>query len=318
MSHILKTFKSLLVKLLTDIVLPFKKQKPLKKYIRKLLIDASLLTIFKVWRHQKEWNKQKDFKYYLTFVLCVKDEADYILEWIEYCLLQGVEHFYVYNNNGTDNTEELLKPYIDKGLVTWLVYPGKSKQREIYNHALKTHRFETRWMGFVDVDEFIVSPSYRPLADILKDYENYSQLSIACVAYGTSFHQYKTDDLVIERFTMHEKGVGRIVKSIINPRKTVAADVHLHAVLGPTVDEKYELLYAAYPKNPTANVLRINHYVTKSVEEAMGKLQKGGSSRSAAVYQKMNWFERVNKNEEEDKPNIMAPYIPLLKQKLKK
>ncbi len=315
MSKLYKNIRSLFIKLLTDIFLPFKNQKKYKKHIRKILINASLFTLFKVLYHQKEWDKQTNFKYYLSLVLCVKDEADYILEWIEYYLLQGVEHFYVYNNNGTDNTEELLKPYIDKGIVTWHVYPGKSKQREIYNNALKKYRFETRWMGFIDVDEFIVSPSYIPLSDILKNYEAYNQLSIPFICYGTSGHQHKTNDLVIERFTRHGK-VERFCKSIVNPRKTVAADVHLHAVLGKSVDEKFDLLYGSYPQNPTANILRINHYVTKSVEEAMAKLQKGGSSRSAKIYQKSNWFEKANHNEETD--DIMAPYIPILKQKLGK
>ena len=295
--------------------MPLKSQKNRRKYVRKILTEGGLIALIKALYHQKEYDKIKDFKYYLSVVLCVKDEADYILEWIEYNLLQGVDHFYVYNNNGTDNTEELLKPYIDKGIVTWHVYPGKSKQREIYNHAIKNYRFETRWMAFFDVDEFVVSPQHRTLKEILPDFEAYSQLSIVQITYGTSHHEHKTNDLVIERFTMHQTGVSRIVKSVVNPRKVIAMDVHIHSVLGESVDENKINLYGIYPKNPTANIVRINHYCVKSLEECMAKRNKGGSNTPASRYED-EWFKKANRNEETD--DIISVYVPILKQKLGK
>jgi len=316
MYSIFVRLKKIFVKFITDIFLPFKSQKNIKKYVRKVLIDGSFSSLIKTLLHKKEWNNQANFKYYLSLVLCIKDEADYILEWIEYYLLQGVNHFYIYNNNGTDNTEELLKPYIDKGIVTWHVYPGKSKQKEIYNDALEKYRLETHWMGFLDVDEFIVSPQYKNLADILKNYEAYSQLFIAWICYGTSYREKKSDGLVIERFTMHQTGVSRTGKAIINPRKTISADIHFHVVLGQSVDENKITLYGGYPKEPTANILRINHYCTKSMEECMIKRKRGGSSHPSTDYMKDDWLEKHNRNDVTD--DIMLPYIPILRDRLQK
>jgi Glycosyltransferase family 92 len=52
-----------------------------------------------------------------TFSVCtmVRNEARYIEEWVAYHMLMKVDHFYIYNDRGTDNIEEVLAPYIKKG-----------------------------------------------------------------------------------------------------------------------------------------------------------------------------------------------------------
>ena len=46
-----------------------------------------------------------------------RNEAAYLKEWIEYHHLAGVEHFWLYNNNSTDQWQDVLQPYIDWGIV---------------------------------------------------------------------------------------------------------------------------------------------------------------------------------------------------------
>ena len=46
----------------------------------------------------------------------VYNEAAYLEEWISYHLLINVDHFYVYNDESTDNTPEVLAPYIKQGI----------------------------------------------------------------------------------------------------------------------------------------------------------------------------------------------------------
>jgi hypothetical protein len=41
----------------------------------------------------------------------LRDEADAIVEWIEYHALLGVEHFYVYDNNSRDGLRQRLQRY---------------------------------------------------------------------------------------------------------------------------------------------------------------------------------------------------------------
>jgi hypothetical protein len=53
----------------------------------------------------------------MSVVTMFKDEAKWMKEWIEYNRLLGFEHFYMYNNDSTDNYEEVLEPYIKKELL---------------------------------------------------------------------------------------------------------------------------------------------------------------------------------------------------------
>jgi len=69
--------------------------------------------------------KPSRFSNYLSVVALVKNEAEYIGEWLEYHLLQGVEKFYIYDNESTDKLQAVLKPYIEAGIVECIYYPGK-------------------------------------------------------------------------------------------------------------------------------------------------------------------------------------------------
>ncbi|CAF1264019.1 unnamed protein product [Didymodactylos carnosus] len=92
----------------------------------------------------------------------IRDKAAELMEWIEYHLLLGIQHFYLYDNLSNDKTHQLLKPYLDKRLVTIVRWPYTATrgrhwntiQRASMNHALKTFGPYNRWMGYFDVDEY--------------------------------------------------------------------------------------------------------------------------------------------------------------------
>ena len=45
----------------------------------------------------------EDYKNKLSFVAIVKNEAPYIVEWIEFHRLVGVDKFYIYDNESSEN-----------------------------------------------------------------------------------------------------------------------------------------------------------------------------------------------------------------------
>ena len=61
----------------------------------------------------KKIREPKSFKYNFAIIAIVKNEGKYIEEWIDYHKLIGFEKFYIYNNESSDNTESVLKKYID-------------------------------------------------------------------------------------------------------------------------------------------------------------------------------------------------------------
>ena len=246
--------------------------------------------------------------------MCVKDEGAYILEWLEYYLLQGVEHFYIYNNNGTDNTRELLDSYISEGLVTWIEYPGESKQTEIYNHAITHFYHEARWMGFVDVDEFIVPKHHKSLVDFMREYEAFSQVVVRWVIYGSSGYQEKEPGLVIERFRRRQDTCSFAAKSIANPRAVLNAGTHYSEVMGDSVDEKKRLI--AYEENEPASVdvICVNHYAVKSRSEFLFKKKRGDVIYGDVIND--DYYIERDCNDVEDDAEYMGKYAREIRVKL--
>ena len=171
------------------------------------------------------------FRYQISICACTKNEAPYIKEWIEFHKLVGVEHFYIYDNNSTDNTREVLDSYIKDGIVTYIKYSGRAKQVPAYNDAIKNFKSETKWMGFFDLDEFITPIITKTVSDFLTDFESYPGLALDWVFYGDNYQTHIKKGLVIERFTKHQNitDKNQIVfgKVIVNPRCVSLIFVHL-------------------------------------------------------------------------------------------
>lgn len=307
---ILKSIRRQLIKVFLMIFFFWNKE--LQKKLRWALNAMSVFCLIKL-TVQYYTKHPKEFKYNLSLCMCVKDEAKYIQEWLEYYLIQGVDHFYIYNNNGTDNTPEIIQKYIDSGIVSWITYPGRDKQIEIYNHAVQNFKWDTRWLGFVDIDEFIVPLKHSTLKEAMRDYENYSQLRIHWILYGSSGHKEETKGLVIERFTQHQEGVNSFTKSILNPRACLCANIHAGLVLGQSVDE-YKRPYVEDKTPVTADILQVNHYVIKSLEEYMRKKNRGRADLTCKTLTD-DFFTAHDRNEVEDK-NLMQKYVDQIYERL--
>ena len=314
MSHIViepSKFRKIACRIVWGILFfPFPRMKFL---FSRALMHVSLGHMIKVYYNYK-FKQPKKFKYYLSMLMCIKDEAQYMQEWIEYYLLQGVEHFYIYNNNGTDNTLQVLKKYIDKGLITWINYPGLAQQRRIYNDAIARFKNETQWLGLADCDEFVVPLKSQTIVDWLKTVPKCSQVLIHWCVYGSSGHKKQTKGLVIERFTKHAKEPSKIVKAILNPRSVVYMNVHWHLVFGKTINEKGELFYGWKDPEPTAEKIRVNHYIIKSYEEYIDKKTRGDSNYTVNHYDD-DWFHQYDINDVNE-PHLMQPWIQKIKKRI--
>ena len=99
------------------------------------------------------------FLHDLSIVAILKCEAPYLKEWLDYHLLAGVDHFYLYDNDSPDNQAEVAAPYVKAGLVDYIPASGKMMQYAVYNDAIKRFRFFSRYFAIIDGDEFIYPKS---------------------------------------------------------------------------------------------------------------------------------------------------------------
>ena len=51
------------------------------------------------------------FLYDLAVVAIMKDEEPYVKEWLDYHLLAGVDHFYIYDNDSKEEFKKILQPW---------------------------------------------------------------------------------------------------------------------------------------------------------------------------------------------------------------
>jgi len=126
----------------------------------------------------------------IALTAIVKDEAPYIKEWLDYHILLGIQQFYIYDNESKDALVEVLRPYIEAGLVILHRAIGRNMQLPAYQDALQRYRTQCRYMGFIDIDEFLLPLHFEPLLPLLDrlmaQSPDAAAVAINCKSFGSS------------------------------------------------------------------------------------------------------------------------------------
>ena len=135
---------------------------------------------------------QSLFSYELAVISMFRNCAPYLKEWVEYHRMVGVDHFWLYNDESTDNWEEVLKPYIDEGLVEVYYWPaGKpwwvNEQLTAYADGVRRAMGNTTWVALMDQDEFLLPMMDKTVTECLKNhFSDASAIYISWRNFGTS------------------------------------------------------------------------------------------------------------------------------------
>jgi hypothetical protein len=222
-------------------------------------------------------------KHYLSVCAIFRNEGPYLREWIEFHRLQGVDHFYLYDNLSTDDGPEILAPYVETGIVTLRSWGHQPGQLVAYFDAvvrLKQSR-ETRWCAFLDIDEFLYSTTGQPISVMLPAYAEAPAVGVNWSVFGTSGHVHKPLGLVTESYTRRaplEHPLNEHIKSIVRPEmcalRRPADPHHFPYVAGFACNEWHEPIHGPFSRPPSHELMRINHYWSKSEDEAIAKAGK--------------------------------------------
>ena len=181
------------------------------------------------------YTQSNPYRYYLSIVTVTQCDARFLREWIEFHLLVGVEHFYIYDNESPDNTCEVLMPYIRKGVITYVLWestdPAVMSGR---NAGLKRAKLESQWVASIDTDEFIVPNKVDDLPTLLRPYEGYGALLVNWQMFGSNqVEEIPKDKLMIECLTksLHPTADAEIEWV---PGSRLAVNKHVKCILNST------------------------------------------------------------------------------------
>lgn len=263
-------------------------------------------------------------KYYLSLCVIIKNE-DYLEEFIIYYIANGVEHFYLYDNESDIPLKKRLNKPIFKKFCTIIDYPGKCCQMPVYNHCIQKTRNETFWLIIVDGDEYIVPKGKQSLRQFLNDYEddNCHSLGINWIFFGSSGHKKKPKGLLIDNFTKCQgkkdgtPAVHPLIKTICKPRYVInMPNPHYVNLLNPnkSIDPDRRIISGPLNHNGNNKKIQINHYWGKSLAEYLKKIDRGNADQLNKRTIDPNYIYKYNETKEK---TIKKKYLSTVKRILR-
>ena len=272
-------------------------------FIKFLEIYYSLL--LRLCRPQKDTTKKK---YKVAICAIFRDEAVYFKEWIEFHKIVGVEHLYLYNNFSKDNYLEVLEPYIKINLITLIDWPKEQSQIAAYEDCIEKFSSETEWLGFIDLDEFVVPNSTKNIYDFLKDFRKRPAVLIYWQLFGSSGKMNRNiEHLVTEDFYCCWKkyyGMGKCFyntkygyakrkKQMLHHQFWASQKKNGGKIL-PCVNEFDKVvvnpIHQRVPMHRKDFPIQINHYHTKSWKEYQIKITRKGDVYFANNPKNLSYF----------------------------
>jgi hypothetical protein len=227
---------------------------------------------------------RRNWPVHLAVCAIFKDEARYLPEWIDFHQSHGVERFYLYENNSVDDWQTALESYGDVvELHRWRHHPG---QLSAYSDCLRRHRWDTRWIAFLDLDEFLFSPTGRSLPDVLAEFPHVPGVVANWRTYGTNGHDTPPDGSVVANYPVaapDDHPVNLHVKSVVFPAMTATSVENPHCFMhyGMAVGEDHRPVTSSFRDPATVELLRINHYQSRSRQELEQKMRKARADNGA-------------------------------------
>lgn len=232
------------------------------------------------------YNTKKNNKYNYGVMAIFKNESMNLKVWIEHYLWQGVDHFYLINNNSTDDYMKILKPYIQQGIVTLYNIPIKYIQVEAYRYVFKQEQLDNnlQWLIIADLDEFWYCPNSKLSIELSN---NLDKKYILCnwLMFGTYVRKHPVD---IRLQSIHrEPNYNQNTKWIIQPKYFTCDNLWIHTMLNTTIEPTF-----------MNDNFKLNHYPLQSLEfYQLVKMTRGdGDNPEADKMRNMEYFDKYNEN----------------------
>ncbi len=280
-----------------------------------------------------------------AIVTTMKNEGPFILEWIAYHRMIGVDDFLIYTNDCTDGTDMLLDLLQTKGIVQHRDNPYRISGLKPQHAALQAAEDEPLmqncgWGICMDVDEFInIKIGDGTLASLYAAMGNANMISLTWRLFGNAEVHAYTDDFLIHQFTRCAPEVIRkphqawgfktlfrnidIYKKLgVHRPKGLRPDLwgQVHWLNGsgkPQPREMFRNGWRSTLETYGYDWVSLNHYAVRSAESFLVKRDRGRVNHVDRD-QGLNYWFRMNHNVDQDTsiqrmiPALQAEYDRLL------
>lgn len=226
---------------------------------------------------EKEENRI-EFKHFLSGLSIVRNEDDYIEEWLRYHIEElGFDHFYIYDNESETPVMDYLKKanfqHLDK--ITVIYWPtSDSSQEDSHNNFLEKYSMETKWVLPLDPDEYVViKDSSKSLREFLEENSKYATIKCLWRHFNANGQVEKTSGNDMERFKIDVDW-----QEYKHGGKKFAQTNRISGFRNYMPIERHWTRKMDYDNMIAKNFFQLNHYFTRSWSEWKEKIKRGTSN----------------------------------------
>ena len=282
---------------------------------------------------EKNYFSGPDNAYYNIVIAAIfKGEDQYLKEWIEFHRIVGVEHFFLYDNGDSESSRKILKPYIEKGIVTYIPFPEfpekilrntygginfsrLSMQNLAMGDCVWNYSNRFKWLIKTDIDEFLypLAP-YEKLTEVfdILDSKKIKGMAFRASRFGPSGQEENSSLPVIERFT---KRYPRYDRNWKVAGKSSCIDSSAGYQTCHRFFYRFNLLKKELSDEITSKYVHLNHYYIKSKEEYLAKIEFHSAGHKAGKENADKW-PKANKDASFDDEKQIFRFLEKLKENL--
>ncbi|CAI0627622.1 unnamed protein product [Linum tenue] len=164
---------------------------------------AALPSVAKVYNPKSHGMRgEGEGKYELCACTMLWNQASVLKEWVMYHSWLGVERWFIYDNNSDDGLQDVADELNSRNHnVSRHVWPWIKAQEAGFSHCALRAKYECKWVGFFDVDEFFYFPRHggqTPLPGQLR--EGYKSTNVAEGTAVINHYKYQVWDTFKAKF----------------------------------------------------------------------------------------------------------------------
>lgn len=233
-------------------------------------------------------NTPVDIQPALNPTVCIagiaRDETRFVDEWLLYHRHIGVDRVILYDDDPRLPLARLLEAHGSfVTVVPWhgrhAGLPGRNRQTKAYEHAVREHALDFDWVGFLDVDEFVVLRQHESLKAFLAGFGSFSAVSLTWHQFGHNGFFDDPEGLVTSQLTRRMREPGPMVKTFSRPSAIAnIGSAHYCRLKEGHVRADANGRLSKEPYAGKTGAANINHYLCRSFSRWMARAGRGDVS----------------------------------------